>query len=154
MTWRLSDATVAQAQIAEKRGQLLPKLQSREIGHVARRNKVGAASNEGSESELVATAVTKGATSKLAMQLGEHVEGVTKAMNNDAVHISQQSETVHCIRHGDKSKAYVCSHLLHGTGLGFFSDRDDIQTRIQMHGARPASVSERHTEAGTIIVRH
>jgi hypothetical protein len=28
--------------------------------------------------------------------------------------------TVHCAKHGDKRKAYVCEHLLHGMEQGFF----------------------------------
>ena len=32
---------------------------------------------------------------------------------------------VHCDRHGDRRKAYVCDHLLHGEKLGFFSSTDD-----------------------------
>ena len=30
--------------------------------------------------------------------------------------------TVHCDRHGDNREAFMCKHLLQGSGLGFFSD--------------------------------
>ena len=30
---------------------------------------------------------------------------------------------VQCHRHGDRSEAFVCRHLLNGEGLGFFSGR-------------------------------
>jgi len=29
--------------------------------------------------------------------------------------------TVHCARHGDRREAFVCDHLLHGAGQGFFT---------------------------------
>jgi len=29
--------------------------------------------------------------------------------------------TVHCDRHGDKTEAFVCKHLLEHSGVGFFS---------------------------------
>jgi hypothetical protein len=45
---------------------------------------------------------------------------------------SQQSEandqtqrTVHCERHGDNREAFMCKHLLLGSGLGFFSDIEE-----------------------------
>ena len=30
-------------------------------------------------------------------------------------------ETIHCERHGNRRKAYVCDHLFHGEALGFYS---------------------------------
>jgi hypothetical protein len=30
-------------------------------------------------------------------------------------------KTVHCEKHGDRRKAFVCDHLLHGLNQGFFS---------------------------------
>jgi hypothetical protein len=30
-------------------------------------------------------------------------------------------KTVHCERHGDRRQAFVCDHLLSGTGQGFFA---------------------------------
>ena len=38
---------------------------------------------------------------------------------------AQKFETVHCDRHGDRRKAYVCDHLLHGEKRGFFNSTDD-----------------------------
>jgi hypothetical protein len=38
---------------------------------------------------------------------------------------SEQVKTVSCARHGDRRQAFVCEHLLHGIGLGFFFDRGD-----------------------------
>src|SRR5580704_5095021 len=31
---------------------------------------------------------------------------------------------VHCEKHGDRREAFVCDHLLHGAGQGFFSGDD------------------------------
>lgn len=31
---------------------------------------------------------------------------------------------VHCEKHGDRRKAYVCDHLLHGSNQGFFAGDD------------------------------
>jgi hypothetical protein len=39
-----------------------------------------------------------------------------------------QHETVHCERHGDRRKAYVCDHLLHEDHQGFFIDCDEAPT--------------------------
>ena len=33
--------------------------------------------------------------------------------------------TVRCGRHGDNREAFMCKHLLGGTGLGFFCDKND-----------------------------
>jgi hypothetical protein len=41
---------------------------------------------------------------------------------------ANQYETVHCDRHGDRRKAYVCHHLLHGTRQGFFTASDEEET--------------------------
>lgn len=38
---------------------------------------------------------------------------------------TRQYETVHCDRHGDRRKAYVCDHLLHSDGQGFFTTAPD-----------------------------
>jgi len=32
---------------------------------------------------------------------------------------------VHCDRHGDNTEAFMCKHLLHERGLGFFCDEED-----------------------------
>jgi len=32
--------------------------------------------------------------------------------------------TVHCEKHGDRSKAYICEHLLRGMRQGFFAAED------------------------------
>ncbi len=37
---------------------------------------------------------------------------------------TNQYEIVHCDRHGDRRKAYVCDHLLHGSNQGFFTASD------------------------------
>ena len=37
---------------------------------------------------------------------------------------ADQYKTVHCDRHGDQREAFVCDHLLHGTGQGFFPGED------------------------------
>lgn len=34
--------------------------------------------------------------------------------------------TIHCDRHGDNREAFMCQHLLEGSGLGFFTDVDDV----------------------------
>jgi hypothetical protein len=34
---------------------------------------------------------------------------------------TSEFKTVHCAKHGDKRKAFVCDHLLHGMNQGFFS---------------------------------
>jgi hypothetical protein len=39
-----------------------------------------------------------------------------------------QYETVHCDRHGNRRKAYICHHLLDGHRQGFFTDPDDALT--------------------------
>ena len=44
--------------------------------------------------------------------------------SNDLYH----DDTVHCDRHGDRRKAYVCSHLLHGARLGFISSPGEEET--------------------------
>lgn len=49
------------------------------------------------------------------MELGESTTG-------------NQYETVHCDRHGDRRKAYVCDHLLHGARQGFFTASDEKET--------------------------
>ena len=33
---------------------------------------------------------------------------------------------VRCAQHGDNREAFMCKHLLHGTGLGFHFDTDDL----------------------------
>ena len=33
--------------------------------------------------------------------------------------------TVHCERHGDNREAFMCKHLLHGSGLGFYSETEE-----------------------------
>lgn len=38
---------------------------------------------------------------------------------------ASDSSTVHCDRHGDRQKAYICDHLLHGTHQGFFAASDE-----------------------------
>ena len=38
---------------------------------------------------------------------------------------AENPRTVHCDRHGDNREAFMCKHLLHGTGLGFFYDVAD-----------------------------
>jgi hypothetical protein len=38
---------------------------------------------------------------------------------------TNQYGIVHCDRHGDRRKAYVCDHLLHGSHQGFFTASDD-----------------------------
>ena len=43
------------------------------------------------------------------------------------MNVDQESpRTVHCARHGDNREAFMCKHLLHGDGLGFFYDADDV----------------------------
>jgi hypothetical protein len=37
---------------------------------------------------------------------------------------ADQCRIVHCDRHGDRRAAYLCDHLLHGSGQGFFSGDD------------------------------
>jgi hypothetical protein len=37
---------------------------------------------------------------------------------------ADQPKMVHCDRHGDRREAFVCDHLLHGAGQGFFSGDD------------------------------
>ena len=39
--------------------------------------------------------------------------------------VTNQYEIVHCDRHGDRRKAYVCDHLLHGSHQGFFTASDE-----------------------------
>ena len=36
----------------------------------------------------------------------------------------QEADLVHCSRHGDRRKAYVCGHLFSGEGQGFVASRD------------------------------
>jgi hypothetical protein len=39
---------------------------------------------------------------------------------------STQAKLISCARHGEaRQQAFVCEHLLHGTGRGFFFDRAD-----------------------------
>ena len=33
--------------------------------------------------------------------------------------------TVRCERHGDNREAFMCKHLLHASGLGFFPDAEE-----------------------------
>jgi len=34
-------------------------------------------------------------------------------------------KTTHCQKHGDRREAFVCDHLLHGAGRGFFAADDE-----------------------------
>lgn len=36
--------------------------------------------------------------------------------------MSDLTETVECDKHGSSNITFVCQHLAHGTGLGFFCD--------------------------------
>jgi hypothetical protein len=39
--------------------------------------------------------------------------------------VARHDQSVHCDRHGDRQKAFVCGHLLHGKNRGFFFDLND-----------------------------
>jgi len=66
---------------------------------------------------------------------------------------TNQCEMVYCDKHGDRRKAYVCDHLLHGSRQGFFTACDDPTNpdpdawcskcqQIRLHGGEWNETSE------------
>lgn len=58
--------------------------------------------------------------------------------------MSQPAKTVVCAQHGEQHQTFVCEHLVHGEGLGFFQADDEQNPRPDAWCSRCELIRQAH----------